>query len=56
MRGGLPKSLNIAGMIFGAAGIVTLVPMLTDVGALFGLGLIAWYIWAGIVLLTPRQS
>lgn len=56
MRGGLPKALNIAGMVFGLAGIVTLVPMLTDVGALFGLGLIAWYIWAGIVLLTPRQS
>jgi hypothetical protein len=51
MRGGLPKSLNIAGMIFGAAGVVTLVPMLTDVGALFGLGLIVWYIWCGVVLL-----
>ncbi|MEO0560623.1 MAG: DUF4386 domain-containing protein [Chloroflexota bacterium] len=51
MRGGLPKSLNIAGMIFGAAGVVTLVPILTDVGALFGLGLIAWYIWCGVVLL-----
>ena len=51
MRGGLPKSLNIAGMIFGAAGVVTLVPMLTDVGALFGLGLIVWYIWCGVVIL-----
>ena len=51
MRGGLPKSLNIAGMIFGTAGVVTLVPMLTDVGALFGLGLIVWYIWCGVVLL-----
>ena len=55
MRGGLPKSLNIAGMIFGAAGVVTLVPMLTDVGALFGLGLIVWYIWAGVVLVRSNS-
>jgi hypothetical protein len=55
MRGGLPKALNIAGMVFGLAGIVTLVPMLMDVGALFGLGLIVWYIWVGVVLLTPRR-
>jgi hypothetical protein len=54
MRGGLPKALNIAGMIFGVAGIVTLVPMLTDVGALFGLGLIAWYIWCGVVLVRSN--
>lgn len=56
MRGGLPKALNIAGMVFGLAGIVTLVPMLMDVGALFGLGLIVWYIWAGIVLMMPRKN
>jgi len=55
MRGGLPKSLNIAGLVFGLAGIVTLVPMLTDVGALFGLGLIVWYIWAGVVLVRSNS-
>ncbi len=51
IRGALPKALNIAGMVFGLAGIVTMVPMLTDVGALFGIGLIVWYIWAGAVLM-----
>ena len=55
MRGGLPKALNIAGLVFGLAGIVTLVPMLTDVGALFGLGLIVWYIWAGVVLVRSNS-
>lgn len=55
MRGGLPKALNVAGLIFGLAGVVTLIPMLMDVGALFGIGLIVWYIWVGVVLMTPRH-
>ncbi|MAS33660.1 MAG: hypothetical protein CL610_06625 [Anaerolineaceae bacterium] len=55
LRGALPKSLSLAGILVGAAGIVTLVPMLADVGAIFGLGMIAWYIWAGIVLLRSTN-
>lgn len=55
LRGALPKALNIAGIVVGAAGIVTLVPMLTDVGAIFGLGIIAWYIWVGIVLVRKSK-
>lgn len=51
LRGALPKALNFAGLLVGAAGIVTLVPPLAEVGAIFGLGIIAWYIWTGIVLL-----
>jgi len=55
LRGALPKALNYAGMLVGAAGIVTLVPPLTDVGAIFGLGIIAWYIWAGVVLVRSNS-
>lgn len=51
LRGALPKALNYAGLLVGAAGIVTLVPPLADVGAIFGLGIIVWYIWGGVVLL-----
>jgi len=51
----LPKALNYAGMLVGAAGIITLVPPLTDVGAIFGLGIIAWYIWAGVVLVRSNS-
>lgn len=52
LRGGaLPKALNYSGMVIGAAGLVTTVPALTDVGAIFGLGFIPWFIWLGIVLL-----
>lgn len=55
LRGGLPKMLNIAGVVFGLAGVVTIVPTLTDIGAVFGLKLIVWYIWIGVVLLSHRR-
>ncbi|GAB4525616.1 MAG: hypothetical protein OHK0046_41600 [Anaerolineae bacterium] len=54
LRRALPKPLNVAGLLVGAAGIVTLVPPLADVGAIFGLGIIAWYIWVGVVLLRSH--
>ncbi len=49
--GALPRGLNGLGMLVGAAGVVTLVPGLSDVGAVFGLGQILWFIWLGVVLL-----
>lgn len=54
-RGVLPKALNSFGLIVGLAGVVTLVPMLSDVGAIFGLGIIVWYIWVGMVLLRNKN-
>lgn len=47
----LPKGLNVLGIISASAGLITLVPGLTDVGMIFGLGSIAWFAWTGIVLL-----
>jgi hypothetical protein len=47
----LPAPLNYLGIAAGAAGIVTIVPALELVGAIFGLGLIVWFAWVGIVLL-----
>lgn len=55
LRNALPKALNFAGLLVGAAGIVTLVPPLADIGAIFGLGIIAWYIWAGVVLVRSNS-
>ena len=55
LRGALPKALNYAGMLVGAAGIITLVPPLSDVGAIFGRGIIAWHIWAGVVLVRSNS-
>ena len=50
--GRLPKGLNILGIASGAAGLVTLVPGLSDVGIIFGLGSIVWFAWVGIVLVS----
>jgi len=50
--GGLPRGLNIIGLVVGAVGIVSLIPGLTDMlVGVFGLGQIIWYVWLGIVLL-----
>jgi hypothetical protein len=57
--GGLPKALNILGLVFGAAGIASLIPGLTGVMiGVFGLGQIIWFVWLGIVLLrsNPAQA
>ncbi len=47
----LPQGLNVLGIISASAGLITLVPGLSDAGMIFGLGSIAWFAWIGIVLL-----
>lgn len=47
----LPRALNYLGIAAGTAGIVTIVPALEVAGAVFGLGLILWFAWTGLVLL-----
>lgn len=49
--GRLPKGLNVLGIVSALAGLATLIPGLGDVGMVFGLGSIAWFLWTGIVLL-----
>ncbi len=50
--GGLPRGLNIVGLLAGAVGIISLIPGLTGLlTGVFGLSQIIWYIWLGIVLL-----
>lgn len=49
--------VNYLGVVMGVAGIVTVIPPLEDVGAVFGLGLVVWFTAVGIFLLrTPAQS
>ena len=55
----LPRALNYLGLAAGAAGLVTVIPALEAVGAVFGLGLIVWFAWVGVVLLeveTPGDQ
>lgn len=55
--GGLPKGLNMVGLLAGAAGVVSLLPPLTDtLTGVFGLGQIIWYVWLGIVLLRSDDA
>lgn len=54
--GGLPKGLNILGLLVGAVGIITIIPALSALVALFGLGQIIWFVWLGIVLLRGNPS
>jgi hypothetical protein len=54
--GGLPKGLNILGVLVGAIGIITIIPVLNALTGLFGLGQIVWFIWLGIVLLRKDPS
>lgn len=44
--------VNYLGVIMGVAGLFTVVPILEEVGAVFGLGLIVWFIAVGINLIT----
>jgi len=55
--GGLPKVLNYLGVTLGVVGILSvIVPSLSDLIAVFGLGLIAWFAWIGIILLRNRPN
>lgn len=49
--GGLPKALNVLGVLVGAVGIITIIPALNALVAGFGLGQIVWFVGLGIVLL-----
>lgn len=53
--GGLPKGLNILGVLVGVVGIISLIPMLTDsLVAVFGLTQVLWFIWMAIVMLRGK--
>lgn len=55
--GELPRGLNILGLLVGAAGILSLIPGLTDLLiGVFGLSQIIWYVWLGVVLLRSNES
>lgn len=54
----LPRALNYIGIVAGVAGLLTLVPSLDALVAMFALGQITWYVWLAIVLLrgAPREA
>ena len=55
--GGLPKVLNILGLLVGIVGILSLIPGLTEgMIAVFGLSQIIWFVWLGVVLLRTNPG
>ena len=54
--GGLPKTLNWLGVAIGAAGVLSVVPVLKDLAYGFGLLQIVWFVWLGIVMLPWAAS
>lgn len=57
LRAGLfSNALNYLGIVSGAAGLVTIVPQLEAVGAVFGIGLIVWFVWIGIVMVRDTSD
>jgi len=54
--GRLPRALNYLGLAIGVAGVITVVPALGGLGAVFGLGQIAWFVWLGLVMLRTSPG
>lgn len=55
--GQLAKPLNFLGVAIGTAGIVSSVaPAINALGYAFGVGIIVWWIWLGIVLLQSSRN
>lgn len=52
----LPRALNWLGAAVGAAGILSVAPVLSDLAYAFGMLQIVWFSWLGIVLLRSKGS
>jgi hypothetical protein len=55
--GVFPKGLIYFGLLIGVPGIIsTVLPAVTELGLLFGMGIILWWAWLGIVLLRRSSG
>ncbi len=50
----LPRALSYLGLTAGVAGLITVIPALEAIGAVFGIGLIIWFAWLGVLLLKEE--
>ena len=48
--------VNYLGVVMGVSALLTIVPALEDVGAVFGLGLIVWFAAVGITLIKDHAT
>jgi hypothetical protein len=54
--GRLGRALNYLGVVIGVAGILSALPGLGEVGLIFGLVQIVWFVWLGVVMLRSSTS
>lgn len=52
----LPKPINLLGLVVGVCGVATVVPVLGELGAIFGLLQIVWFVGIGAVLLRANDA
>ncbi len=50
------RTLNYFGLLVGGVGILTVVPGLKNLGAVFGLTQIIWFVWIGLALIKWKES
>jgi hypothetical protein len=55
---GLPRGLNILGLLVGAVGVISVIPGLGSLVGIYGLAQIVWFVGLGAVLLRSdaRQT
>jgi len=54
--GVFPKALNYIGIVISVSAFATIVPAFELVGAVFGLGLIVWLVWLGVIMYRSGPS
>jgi len=52
----LPRPLNGLGVFVGLSGLATVIPSWADLGAVFGLSQIVWFIGLGVVMLRGNRA
>ena len=53
----ISKGLSILGTVIGVSGLASAIPALSEtLGAVFGLGFIVWFFWAGVALLRMKKE
>lgn len=51
----LSRAVNFLGIVVGTSGLVTTIPALTELGAVFGIGAILWFLLVALVLLRSQE-
>ncbi len=52
----LPPALNYLGIVMSLGGLATIVPAFETTGIVFGLGLIVWLTWLGVIMYRTKQE